>query len=140
MAPRTVLVLGGGVGGLVTANELRRRLGPSDRVVLVERERRHLAVRDERVIVRASAISQLFLVSSTLESLSAFVTRVATIEEAGVLPMGSRPWSVCESDLAVICDLVGGVGELVHYLGRRLAIEDLNIDANDELDWFGRYL
>jgi sulfide:quinone oxidoreductase len=42
MAPRTVLVLGGGVGGLVTANELRRRLGPSDRVVLVERERRHL--------------------------------------------------------------------------------------------------
>ena len=98
------------------------------------------AVRDERVIVRSSAISRLFLVSSTLESLSAFVTRVATIEEAGVLPMGSRPWSVCESDLAVICDLVGGVGELVHYLGRRLAIEDLNIDANDELDWFGRYL
>jgi hypothetical protein len=42
MPARTVLVLGGGVGGLVTANELRRRLGPSDRVVLVERERRHL--------------------------------------------------------------------------------------------------
>ena len=42
MAPRTVLVLGGGVGGLVTANELRRRLDPADRVVVVERERRHL--------------------------------------------------------------------------------------------------
>ena len=42
MASRTVLVLGGGVGGVVTANELRRRLGPADRVVLVERERRHL--------------------------------------------------------------------------------------------------
>jgi sulfide:quinone oxidoreductase len=42
MAPRTVLVLGGGVGGLVTANELRRRLGPADRVLLVERERQHL--------------------------------------------------------------------------------------------------
>jgi sulfide:quinone oxidoreductase len=42
MAPRTVLVLGGGVGGLVTANELRRRLDPADRVVLVEREHRHL--------------------------------------------------------------------------------------------------
>jgi hypothetical protein len=98
------------------------------------------AVRDERVVVRASAISRLFLVSATLESLSVFVTRVATIEEAGVLPVGSRPWSVCESDLAVICDLVGGVGELVHYLGRRLAIEDLNIEASDELDWFGRYL
>ena len=42
MAGRTVLVLGGGVGGLVAANELRRRLAPRDRVVLVERESRHL--------------------------------------------------------------------------------------------------
>ncbi len=42
MARHTVLVLGGGVGGLVTANELRRRLDPGDRVVVVERERRHL--------------------------------------------------------------------------------------------------
>jgi len=42
MAGRTVLVLGGGVGGLVAANELRRRLDPRDRVVLVEREAHHL--------------------------------------------------------------------------------------------------
>jgi sulfide:quinone oxidoreductase len=42
MAHRTVLILGGGVGGLVTANELRRRLDPADRVLLVERERQHL--------------------------------------------------------------------------------------------------
>jgi sulfide:quinone oxidoreductase len=42
MAGRTVLVLGGGVGGLVTANELRRTLDPADRVILVERERQHL--------------------------------------------------------------------------------------------------
>jgi sulfide:quinone oxidoreductase len=42
MARRTVLVLGGGVGGLITANELRRELDPADRVVVIERERRHL--------------------------------------------------------------------------------------------------
>src|SRR3990172_8495421 len=42
MTSRTVLVLGGGVGGLVTANELRRDLDPADRVVVIERERRHL--------------------------------------------------------------------------------------------------
>jgi len=42
MAGRTVLVLGGGVGGLVAANELRRRLDARDRVMLVEREARHL--------------------------------------------------------------------------------------------------
>lgn len=39
---RTVLVLGGGVGGLVAATELRKRLGRRHRVVLVEREREHL--------------------------------------------------------------------------------------------------
>lgn len=42
MAGRSVVVLGGGVGGLVVANELRRRLEPRDRVVLVEREARHV--------------------------------------------------------------------------------------------------
>ena len=42
MAGRTVLVLGGGVGGLVVANELRRKLDPRDRVVVVERAARHL--------------------------------------------------------------------------------------------------
>ena len=42
MKPRTVLVLGSGVGGLVTANELARLLEPSDRIVVIERERRHL--------------------------------------------------------------------------------------------------
>ncbi len=42
MAARSVLVLGGGVGGVVAANELRRRLDSRDRVIVVEREARHL--------------------------------------------------------------------------------------------------
>ncbi|MFW6205642.1 MAG: NAD(P)/FAD-dependent oxidoreductase, partial [Gemmatimonadota bacterium] len=39
---RTVLVLGGGVGGVVAARELRRRLPDGDRVVLVDRRPHHL--------------------------------------------------------------------------------------------------
>lgn len=39
---RTVLVLGGGVGGLVAANRLRKRMGARDRVVLVDREAFHV--------------------------------------------------------------------------------------------------
>lgn len=42
MAGKTSVILGGGVGGLVTANELRKRLGKEYRVVLVDRESRHI--------------------------------------------------------------------------------------------------
>ncbi|MBI1847816.1 MAG: FAD-dependent oxidoreductase [Candidatus Rokubacteria bacterium] len=38
----TTVILGGGVGGLVAANMLRRRLDQSHRVVLVEREAQHV--------------------------------------------------------------------------------------------------
>lgn len=41
-AEKTVLVLGGGVGGLVAANRLRKLLAPRHRVILVDREREHL--------------------------------------------------------------------------------------------------
>lgn len=42
MGARTVLILGGGVGGVVAANRLRRQLPRSDRVVLIDREAQHL--------------------------------------------------------------------------------------------------
>ena len=39
---KTVLVLGGGIGGTVAATRLRRLLPPEHRVVLVERESTHV--------------------------------------------------------------------------------------------------
>ena len=42
MDTKTVVVLGGGVGGVVTASELRKRLGKEHRVVLVDKETRHI--------------------------------------------------------------------------------------------------
>jgi len=39
---QTILILGGGIGGLVTAVELRRKLPRQHRVILVDRERNHL--------------------------------------------------------------------------------------------------
>lgn len=39
---KTILILGGGVGGLVAANELRKRLGREHRIVLVDKSGQHL--------------------------------------------------------------------------------------------------
>jgi sulfide:quinone oxidoreductase len=40
--PKTVVVLGGGVGGVATARELRKRLPHPHRIILIDREREHL--------------------------------------------------------------------------------------------------
>jgi sulfide:quinone oxidoreductase len=42
MSGKTALILGGGVGGLVAADHLRRALPRDHRVILIERERQHL--------------------------------------------------------------------------------------------------
>jgi sulfide:quinone oxidoreductase len=41
MQSRSVVILGGGIGGIIAANELRRKLGGQHRVVLVERNAQH---------------------------------------------------------------------------------------------------
>jgi sulfide:quinone oxidoreductase len=41
MPSRTVVILGGGVGGIITANDLRQRLSNEHRIVLVERNAEH---------------------------------------------------------------------------------------------------
>lgn len=42
MAGKTILVLGGGIGGLVTANELRKQLAREHRVVVVDKDGQHI--------------------------------------------------------------------------------------------------
>jgi sulfide:quinone oxidoreductase len=42
MSGKTILILGGGVGGLVTASELRRQLSHEHRILLIDRETKHL--------------------------------------------------------------------------------------------------
>lgn len=42
MTNKTVVILGGGIGGLTAANALRRRLGTAHRIVLVDKRQEHL--------------------------------------------------------------------------------------------------
>jgi sulfide:quinone oxidoreductase len=39
---KTILILGGGVGGMVSANALRQRLGPEHRIVVVDKQSQHV--------------------------------------------------------------------------------------------------
>ena len=41
MTAKTIVILGGGVGGIVVANELRRLVGPEHRIVLIEKNAQH---------------------------------------------------------------------------------------------------
>lgn len=41
MPDKTVLILGGGVGGVVAANLLRKKVGRAHRIVVVDKESRH---------------------------------------------------------------------------------------------------
>ena len=42
MSGKTILILGGGVGGLVTANELRQQLQTEHRIILIDQQAKHL--------------------------------------------------------------------------------------------------
>jgi sulfide:quinone oxidoreductase len=42
LQPQTVVILGGGVGGVIAARELRRRLPRTHRIILIDREHEHL--------------------------------------------------------------------------------------------------
>lgn len=42
MSGKTILILGGGVGGLVTANELRRQLSREHHILVIDRQPKHL--------------------------------------------------------------------------------------------------
>jgi hypothetical protein len=104
------------------------------------REAEFVTEAGNKVLLRRSDLSRVYLVNVTLESLSAFATRLAGLRTAGILKQGELCWSVYELDLQVITEVVDGIGELVHYLDRRLAIEQMQVYAAEELDFFGHYL
>ncbi|MBI5408658.1 MAG: NAD(P)/FAD-dependent oxidoreductase [Nitrospirae bacterium] len=43
MAGKTIVVLGAGVGGLVTANELRKKLGVEHKIILIDKSKEHVS-------------------------------------------------------------------------------------------------
>jgi hypothetical protein len=94
----------------------------------------------QQVLIPRSGIGEFVLVTTTLDILSAFVTRTYDLVQAGLLSAGQLPWAVALPELEVICDLSEGAGQVVHYVQRRLDLGRRDISASEELDWFGNYL
>lgn len=94
-----------------------------------------------RLIISKEGIDVIFLVNVTLENLDSFVVNLYKLRDIGLINRGEYPWSVALTDLRVISEVVSSSAEFVHYLLRRLRINELGfIEAQDELDWFGYYL
>lgn len=84
---------------------------------------------------------RVILVAVTLEPLDVFNTVIYNLAKIGVLQEGELPWAVSLDSLRVICELIEFPTQFIHYLVRRLRLNEIQkVSAHDELDWFGHYL
>ncbi|HVR87940.1 MAG TPA: hypothetical protein VHG53_00150 [Candidatus Limnocylindria bacterium] len=90
--------------------------------------------------LRRSDFSELYLTTASLESLDVFVMRLAQLQELGILAAGEHPWAVSLLDLEVFADLIEWGPQFIHYLRRRVPLNQLSVFAMEELDLLGAYL
>lgn len=88
-----------------------------------------------------SKIKQAFLVTVSLDSLSVFTPVLHEVADLSIFNSNELPWAVCLTDLRVISELCEFPSEFIHFLRRRLEINQVkSVHVSDELDWFGHYL
>lgn len=93
------------------------------------------------VTINPKDFSRIILISVTLDSLDAFTTLDYQLYRTGILQSKEFPWFVSLSVLRVICEMNEFQTQLIHYISRRLRVSEMeNIEALDELDFFGHYL
>lgn len=114
MAGKTVVILGGGVGGLVTAHELRSRLRKEHRVVLVDKDGRHVFW------------PSLLWLQVGLREPESFVRDLALLEKKGIEVIKGRVDRIDAAQKAVHVDGVELKGDfLVVSPGAELAPESV---------------
>jgi hypothetical protein len=84
---------------------------------------------------------RIILVTVTLEPMDVFNASLHEVAMAGLIKETELPWAVSLDTLRVIGETNEFPSQLVHYLTRRLRINEFKkFYAHDELDWFGHYL
>jgi hypothetical protein len=92
------------------------------------------------VKVRRAEINRMVHVIVTLDSLTAFVTRLPRLALAGVFDRRSLPWAVDINDLLVCTEILGSPAHLTHYVDRRMRAARTGVEAPEELDFLGHYI
>lgn len=85
--------------------------------------------------------ARVFLVATTLDPMDVFNAALHEVVSAGLIEEKHLPWAVSIDNLRVIAEMNEFPTQFIHYLTRRLHINDFKkFYAGDELDWFGLYL
>jgi hypothetical protein len=93
------------------------------------------------VTIDKSRFDRIFLVTVTLEPLDPFTPVLHRVADLGIFEEEDLPWAIYLLDLRVISELIEYPAQLIHYLDRRLRLHEAkDVEADDELDWFGHYM
>ncbi|MGO8928195.1 MAG: hypothetical protein ACLQU3_15100 [Limisphaerales bacterium] len=97
---------------------------------------------ETELTVDRQSLRKIILVAVTLESLDVFCTNLHRLSELKLFESAANlPWAVPLLDLRIIAETVEFPSQLIHYLGRRLLInQNEQMEAHDEVDWWGHYL
>lgn len=100
-----------------------------------------LAADGSEVPFDKNRFERIFLIATTLEPLDTYNTALHEVVSAGLLQEENLPWAISLDNLRVIADMNEFPTQLIHYLTRRLRLNEFKkFHAGDELDWFGLYL
>lgn len=96
---------------------------------------------DSGLLVDSKQISNIFLMSVTLNRYQNLTTRLANINTTlNLFSDNQYPWAISLFDLGVVTELIEYPSMFIHYARRRLSVERTNFDLEaDEIDLLGFY-
>ena len=93
------------------------------------------------VSVEGVGFRHQYLILVTLEPLFVLTSHLSSAEKLGLLSGEKWPWAVYINDLRVLADMIDHPTVFLHYLNRRIELNDHpSINTYDELDYFSYYL
>jgi hypothetical protein len=95
---------------------------------------------NEMLRLRRTDFRHQFIITVSFDSLGLLQCNLNGVRRLGLIQGTEWPWAVSLSDLRVIAEQVEHPSTFIHYLTRRIEVNDLDtLNVRDELDLFGMY-